>query len=173
MKLSGKRVSLRATEPEDVEVIYRWENDPENWLVSDTVAPYSKHQILQFLQQESNIYESKQCRFMIEGFSRQPVGCVDLYDFDPKNHRVGIGILIDPKFRAQGLGGEALGLSIGYCFEMLEVHSVFAYILAGNKASIRMFESQGFIHNGTRREWLWNGHEFCDELFYQRLAEKV
>ena len=64
--LSGKLVSLRATEPADVDSIYEWENDPENWLVSDTVAPYSRHQILQFINQSNDIYMSHQCRFMIE-----------------------------------------------------------------------------------------------------------
>jgi len=172
LKLVNQHVRLRATEPSDAELIYAWENDPENWLVSNTIAPYSMHHILQFIEKGNDIYADHQCRFMIEDLQQHPVGCIDLYDFDPKNHRVGLGILIDKGFREKGIGKEALGLAIRYCFQMLEVHSIFANILSSNEASIRMFESLDFEHRGTRKEWLWNGEEYCDERFYQLLASK-
>lgn len=172
MRLKNENVKLRATEPKDVDVIFEWENDTENWLVSDTVVPYSRYQILQFIEQGSDIYAQHQCRFMIEDKNETPIGCVDLYEFDAKNHRVGLGILIDKDFREKGLGAEALALAVEYCFNMLEVHSIFAYILKNNERSIRMFEGLNFQHNGTRKEWLWNGSEFCDERFYQIVRGK-
>lgn len=39
MLLSNDRVRLRALEPEDLELLYRWENDPELWEVGNTLAP--------------------------------------------------------------------------------------------------------------------------------------
>ena len=32
-----------------------------------------------------------------------PLGCIDLFDFDPVNMRVGVGVLIDPQFRGKRL----------------------------------------------------------------------
>ena len=37
MLLSNDRVRLRALEPEDLELLYRWENDPELWEVGNTL----------------------------------------------------------------------------------------------------------------------------------------
>jgi len=45
---------------------------------------------------------------MFDDFAGTQVGCVDLYEFDPKNHRVGLGILVDPAFRGKGFGKEAI-----------------------------------------------------------------
>ena len=39
--LKGKYVKLRAIEPEDVDLIYEWENDFELWNVSETLKPFS------------------------------------------------------------------------------------------------------------------------------------
>ena len=34
MTLEGRRIRLRAVEPQDAEVLYAWENDPAVWAVS-------------------------------------------------------------------------------------------------------------------------------------------
>ena len=41
--LSNDNVTLRAIEPEDIDLLYTWENDPEIWEVSHTLVPYSKY----------------------------------------------------------------------------------------------------------------------------------
>lgn len=169
MKLEGKKVKLRATEPEDIELLYEWENDVDNWFVSDTIAPYSRHQLMEFVKNNNDIYSALQCRFMIDDHKGQSVGCIDIYEFDPKNHRCGIGVLISPQSRGVGFGTEALSLALDYCFETLSVHSVFAYILSDNAPSIKMFEALGFTKSGVRREWKWDGSTYHDELFYQRI----
>lgn len=168
MKLKGQKVQLRAAEPSDVDVIYQWENDPENWLVSNTIAPYSKDQILNFIQNENDIFASNQTRFMIEDIDRNAVGCIDLFDFDPKNHRVGTGILVDPSFRGRGYGKEALQLLVDYCLEVLQVRCVFAEVISTNAASLELFEKGGFQRTGVRKEWLWDGRSYVDQYFYQR-----
>ena len=38
--LSNETVSLRAPEPEDLELLYHWENNPEWWGLGNTLAPY-------------------------------------------------------------------------------------------------------------------------------------
>ena len=48
-QLSNDKVLLRALEPEDVELLYGWENDSDLWQVSNTIAPYSKYVLTQFI----------------------------------------------------------------------------------------------------------------------------
>ena len=60
-------IKLRALEPEDVDILYRWENDPRVWKMSGTVAPFSKYILRRFIEsQKYDIYETRQMRLVIE-----------------------------------------------------------------------------------------------------------
>ena len=51
------------------------------------------------------------------------IGLIDLFDFDAKNKRAGVGIIIQNEVdRNSGYGKEALGLMIDYCFKQLQLH---------------------------------------------------
>ena len=97
MLLSNDRVRLRALEPEDLELLYRWENDPELWEVGNTLAPYSRYILKEYIAgSDRSIYESRQLRFMIEECDTGTcVGIVDLFDFEPHPNRAACGIMLD------------------------------------------------------------------------------
>lgn len=40
--LSGTNIYLRAIEPEDLDILYQWENDSSLWVHGCTLAPFSK-----------------------------------------------------------------------------------------------------------------------------------
>mgnify|MGYP000951130226 CR=1 FL=1 len=48
--LQSELIKLRAMEPEDIEILYRWENDTDIWKVSNTIAPFSKYVLRQFIE---------------------------------------------------------------------------------------------------------------------------
>ena len=65
--LTGKVTRLRALEPNDIEPIYKWENDSSIWQLSNTFAPFSKYVITQFIENShQDIFQLKQLRLMIE-----------------------------------------------------------------------------------------------------------
>ena len=94
--LSGNTLYLRALEPEDLEVVHYVENREDLWELSNTQTPYSRYLIKEYLEHaHKDIYEVKQLRLVIcENVSDAVLGFIDLFDFDPKNRRVGLGILI-------------------------------------------------------------------------------
>ena len=47
--LTGKHVSLRAIEPEDLEILYTLENDTDMWDISSVHVPYSRYTLKQFI----------------------------------------------------------------------------------------------------------------------------
>jgi len=47
--LSYGKVRLRSLEPEDLELLYLWENDPSIWKVSNTLVPFSRFILRQYL----------------------------------------------------------------------------------------------------------------------------
>lgn len=69
MTLEGRRIRLRAVEPQDAEVLYAWENDPEVWAVSGTTEPFSREQIERFIDRQlqgGDLFRTGQLRLMIE-----------------------------------------------------------------------------------------------------------
>ena len=50
ISLAGKKIILRAVEPSDIDLIYTWENDPDNWFVSNTRTPYSREIIKKYIE---------------------------------------------------------------------------------------------------------------------------
>ena len=102
-KLEGNLVKLRALEPEDLDFLYHIENDESYWEVSDTLKPYSRFVLKQYLEDSRlDIFETKQIRFIIEN-NNTPVGTIDLFDFNPQHLRAGIGVLIDKKYQKESL----------------------------------------------------------------------
>jgi diamine N-acetyltransferase len=168
----GKNILLRAPEPIDIDLLYTWENDQKVWHLGNTLSPYSRFEIEQFvLNSTHDIYATRQLRFMIDWHGSQhgnvTVGSVDLFDFDPHHRRAGIGILIDEKYRRNGFAGESLELLTEYCFKTLCLHQVYCNIEASNQESIRLFTRQGFKTCGLRKQWLFKNHEWSDELMLQ------
>ena len=135
MILKGDIVRLRAVEPEDLELLYIWENEEINWKQSNTLVPYSRYTLKRYIaNSHKSLFETGQLRLMIDSTSgNKTVGTIDLFDFDHFNMRAGVGILIaDPDDRRKGYGSAALECIIRYVFETLNLHQVWCNILEGN-----------------------------------------
>jgi len=172
MILQGTNIVLRAPEPEDIDVLYLWENDPEIWKISSTLTPYSKYVLEQYiLNAHEDIYKARQVRLMIDlkdsGNNSKTIGAIDLFDFDPANKRAGIGILIDKSARNSGYAKEALELLIDYCFSVLSLHQLFCNIGTDNTQSLNLFTKSGFQTIGIKKDWIYFGNKWYDEYILQ------
>ena len=174
LTLKGETIYLRALEPEDIDFVYSVENDERIWEVSNTQTPYSKFLIRQYLENaHQDIYEARQLRLAICKDRNFPaLGLVDLFDFDAKNHRAGIGILIkNPENRNAGIGKEALGLLIKYAFSHLNLRQVFANIAIENEASLALFANFGFEQIGIKKQWNLVNGKYKDEAMFQLINQ--
>lgn len=171
--LKGKHIYLRALEPEDLEFIHELENDETFWEISNTETPYSKFLIKQYLEEShKDIYQVKQLRLVISNYEDDPLGLIDVFDFDFKNKRAGIGILIrDSSDRNNGHGSEALKLLTNYCFSHLNLHQLYCNISEGNTASIKLFSSHGFREIGLKKDWNLVNGSFKNEFVYQKINQ--
>jgi len=168
--LIGKNIVLRALEPTDLDFLYQMENDESVWEVSNTSTPYSQFILKQYLENShKDIFEVKQLRLVIcTSENQKAIGCIDLFDFEPKHHRVGVGILISSeKDKQKGYASEALQLLTNYAFTHLNVHQVYANIPEDNLPSIKLFEKLGFLKSGTKLDWIYSKGSFKNELHYQ------
>lgn len=168
LHIDGQRCSLRALEPSDIEMLYIWENDPEVWRVSGTLAPISLERIARFIEEQNyDIYASRQMRLIVEVES-VAVGTIDIFDFDPHNQRFGIGILIySQEERCKGYARAAIEAMVEYGREVLGVKQVWASVAEDNTPSIALFERCGFERCGLRKAWLRRGNNYINEIEYQ------
>lgn len=167
-----REISLRALEPEDLELLYKWENDMSNWVISNTVTPFSKYTLKRYLENShKDIYETGQVRLMIDHISdNKTIGTIDLFDYDPFHKRAGVGILIAPdEYRRKGFATMALECLTDYCFKTLMLHQLYCSILSNNKESMALFSKLGFIQAGVRKDWIRVADGYLDEHLFQLL----
>ncbi|MFI3282258.1 MAG: GNAT family N-acetyltransferase [Rikenellaceae bacterium] len=172
VNIEGREVSLRALEPEDLDLIYMWENDMTAWDHSETRVPYSRHQLREFIEsQRQDVGVEGQSRFMIcrDDLS---IGMVDIFEHDPYNHRAGVGIFIDPAYRSKGYALDALLTLEGYLTVVFELRQLWCNISIDNIASIELFQKCGYRESGAKKQWRRRGAIYVDELFFQKIFNK-
>ena len=163
-----KQIKLRAIEPEDLDLLYRIENDMELWNVGTTNVPYSRYLLHDYVANAKNdIYTDRQVRMMVENSEGQIVGVVDLVSFDPANCRAEIGLIILNSFRHQGYGTAVLNQILDYALRILHLHQLYAYIDIDNYSSLQLFKKAGFVVMSEIKDWLYDGAKFRDSLLVQ------
>lgn len=166
-------LTLRALEPEDLDVLYKWENDTELWRYGSTLAPYSRFSLKNYLADSRlDIYTLRQLRLMITlKTDNLPLGTIDLYDFDPMNEKAAVGILIDKNYRQQGFASQSLNLIKEYTFKFLMLKQLYAYVPKKNIPSVKLFENCGYKKTGHLISWIKNNEEYEDVCFMQLINE--
>jgi diamine N-acetyltransferase len=173
--LKGDNIYIRALEPNDLEFIYAIENEQTIWEVSNTQTPYSRFLVKQYLENaHQDIYEAKQLRLAIcQDRDFPALGLIDLFDFDPKNNRAGVGIVINSNDnRNQNIGSEALVLLIQYAFYHLNLHQLYANIGTENEASKALFTKFGFKCIGIKKDWNLVNGTYKDEAVFQLINQQ-
>ena len=167
----SERLHLRAMEPEDLEIMYAMENDPQTWDVTNFNVPYSKFVLRQYIENsQCDMFADRQLRMMIE--RREDgvvVGTIDITDFAPLHSRGEIGIAVRKEYQGNGYAKEALKLLCNYAFGFLFLRQLTAHVATDNEASIRLFKSCGFSECGLLKEWWCVGGEFKDVVLLQHL----
>ena len=167
--LENENLFLRALEPDDLDILYKWENNTELWKYSSTLMPYSKFALRDYLTDSlKGIVYSKQLRLMaIEKKSLTVIGTVDLFDYDPIHQRAGIGILVDAPCRQKGMGTEILLLTADYAFKVLHLNQLYAYIPITNTISFNLLNKCGYEQSGLLKSWLKTSAGFEDVRLMQ------
>lgn len=166
----GKEIYFRELTSDDIDVLMAWENNPKNWKISSTTKPYSRAQIEEFVHLKQDIFLHEQLRLIIcLTETNEIIGNIDLFDFEAVHKRVGVGILIDEKYRRKGYANQSIILIEEYCQLILGVKNLFCNILTDNTASIGLFEKNGFECLVTKPKWHCYNGDWFDEKFYNKI----
>jgi len=181
MKGQPFEITLKAIEPSDVSILLKWENDQSIWTISGTVEPLSKYKLDTYIKQTLtfDVFGLRQLRLMIHRVFdssldiTEPIGTIDLFEFDPINKHAEVGIMLLKEYQGQGVGKVALDQFLAYCFGNLHLHSVYANISQTNINSIKFFESYGFTKVAEYKEFLYENNRFVSQLTYQYINNRL
>ena len=170
--LRNERIELRSPEPEDLELLYKMENDTRLWSIGCSTLPYSRHTLRAYLEQSTqNLYAEGQARFIITLHSGESVGMIDLANFDPHNSRAEVCIGILDNYRQQGIASEALSLLTTYSLDFLHLHQLYAYVPSDNEASLQLFKKVGFEVTAELKDWISKDALYKNVLLVQMIRK--
>ena len=163
-------IALRKIEPTDLPFLYQWENDASAWADGANHNPLSQQDLREYISSTTgDIYKDGQLRLVIQSVSESvctlsaqrsvspqdglTIGCVDLFDFDPRNRRAALGMYIASEYRGKGVGHEALKQLEDYAFVFLHLRCLYAVIAQKNTACSAIFEHAGYIPSSPLKNW--------------------
>ncbi|MBO7467641.1 MAG: GNAT family N-acetyltransferase [Bacteroidaceae bacterium] len=163
-------LSFRAPEPEDLDFLYRIENDTAVWPISECMMPYSRYALREYIAKcNTDFFAEKQLRLMVEmEGERQPVAIVDLFDFHPLDGRAELGVIVDPTFRNRGIGERAVAMLCEYASKVLGLRMLAGTVLRDNDWSCNMLLKNGFLRVATLPEWVVVKGKACDLDVFQK-----
>jgi RimJ/RimL family protein N-acetyltransferase len=179
MNIKGKKVTLRAIERTDLELMRGMLNDAEiESLVVGWAFPVSKYQQEQWY--ENNINDNRNLRFIIETEEDGPLGMATLTDIDWKNRRATHGIkLAKRENRSKGVGTDAVMAIMRYAFDELQLNRLDSSWFDENIASKSLHIKCGWTVEGRVRKCIYKNGSYRDlditgilrEDYYDLIAE--
>lgn len=146
-------IRLRKIEPTDIPYLYQWENDARMWADSDTHNPLSQADLREYVASSTgDIYRDGQLRLMIDE-DGSTMGCIDLFDFDPRNRKAAIGMYIAPHARGRGIGTKSVKLIEEYAFGFLKLRMLYAIIATKNTACSTIYKKEGYEPSSILKAW--------------------
>lgn len=164
-------IQIRALEPNDATTLYLWDNNPELWHVSETPGPISLNILQQMCSEGPQaLIEHGQQRWMITA-NGEPIGTVELFDYQPKHQRAGVGILIGTaENRGRGYGLLAMEKLLQLGEEVFGIKNFWATVGINNVASIQLFQHSGFQQIGLWKKWYWQQNQWEDAAMFQKVS---
>lgn len=143
---ANKHIFLRPVEMADLPYLLKWENDPKNWEVSGTTAPFTEEEMINFIVEQTYFLSTGQLRLMICLNKKSlPIGAIDLFDINVEERSAGVGILIqDNKHRSKGYAKEALSTLKEISKSDLKLNRLTCSIHSNNHSSIALFTKLNF-----------------------------
>lgn len=167
------RTTLRPLEPEDLDQLYLYRNDPEvmHWLGGFS-AGYSHADLEQWLISHRNRRDE-----VLWAVASRPedrcIGHVGLYQIDHRSRKAEFAILIgDADQQGKGIGKEVTKAVLAYGFDELNLHRITLSAIATNDRAIHLYASLGFTQEGLLREDVFREGRYIDVVLMAILEDE-
>lgn len=161
--LHKNSLSLRPISLEDLDLIYKWHNNPEvtKYSLNKLVYPSDKSRIEKFI---NNSNSNKIITFSILD-NKKNVGYIGLSSIDQINNKAEYFIFIgDKKNWGKGIGHKSSLLLIDYAFNTLNINRIELTVSAIHKSAIKLYKKIGFIEEGRKKQSCYRDGKYHDKL---------
>lgn len=162
--LRGLKTVLRPPNKEkDLDLYYKWINDPEVRVFLKAFRPIS-------LKAEGEWIDSLNSKptsivLTIETLDGQPIGVMAMDKIDWKDRRCVTGSFIGEKeLWGQGYGRDAKMALLKYAFDTLNLHKVCSSAIDYNQRSVRYNQACGYRVEGRLKQQFFRNGKYCDEV---------
>ncbi len=168
--IQGQKTKLRAIERGDLPVFVRWFNDPEVRQYLLMYMPMSLAEEEKWFERQ--LEDQNNRVFAIETTDGVHIGNCGLHDFDWKNSKAELGIVIGEKeYWSKGYGSDAVRTLVGFAFGEMNLHRVQLEVYDFNPRALHCYEKCGFQVEGRQREALFRNGSYHDILIMGILRE--
>lgn len=162
--LSDGRVTLRAPDETDLDMLVELVNDLGSWEERNPEpARLRDRDAVAERFRARRADPGDEIEFVIVADSLA-VGRCTIFHVDRFARHAEVGIALVGGARGNGWGTAALHLLVGFAFERWNLRRVHLCTLAGNAAAIASYRKVGFVEEGRRREHAWVRGRYDDEV---------
>jgi len=165
MNIKGKKVTLRAIEESDLELLHKWANDPDIWyLLGGWHFPQSLDSTKHWFQTLKNDHLNH--RFAIETEDSGLIGTANLVEIDWKNNHAFHGMMLgDKDIRGKGYGIDTIMAMMKYAFEELHLARLDGSMIEYNEVSLNIYcKKLGWKEEGRLRNWYFRKNRYWDKI---------
>jgi RimJ/RimL family protein N-acetyltransferase len=170
---SGKLVTLREVEADDLPLVWEWENDSEMGLYLN--ADPGKRMSMDEVRRRFHQYRTDPTSglFIICRLDGEPIGMLgfDRMYRDIGTCRLFIGIGVKTHW-GQGFGSDAMRVVLHYFFTDVRLQKVQLSVYDFNTRAIASYRKCGFEVEGVRRNIAYVHGEWCDSIEMAISAEQ-
>lgn len=171
MNIIYKSIILRAIEKEDLEFCREMINSPG--IEMSTVGknlPISREQQMEWFQKGN---KEDEIRFLIEVKEIGLIGMAMLTDIHWVNRSAEVGLKLTNKLeRSTKNTFDLCECLLRYCFDELNLHSLYAYVLEDNILSRKLLTDFGFNEDGVLRQRVFKRGKYHNLFIYSLTEEE-
>ncbi len=173
MNIRGKRIILRAIEPEDLGLLHAWLNQPDIASgLGDLHFPSSRSQQQRWFERIESDRETIRLAVQDEQEGRL-IGYTGFWHIHWRDRRAEHALVVgDARYQGRGIGREIIMTCARYAFEEMDLHRLDASILETNAASRKAYEACGYRVEGLLREHALRGGQRVNRLLLGLLASE-
>ena len=161
VEVFGKRIKLVNSLIDDIEKIIGFERDNSRF-----VCKYSAARHKELIESENDLH-----LYIHRLDNDKLIGHMLCFGLDNPNK-----VLEFRRFtimeKGQGFGREALQLLKKLCFEELKFHRLWLDVFDDNEVAIKLYESEGFICEGTLRDIFISAGKYRSQRIYSILEDE-
>jgi len=169
-KINGNGLYLSPLNTEDFDLYCKWLNDPDLGPFIDTASKIfsieREKEVLAKLANENSYLA------IVLNENDEMIGDCSVMNIDTISRSAELGMIIgEKKNRNNGYGSEVLKILIQYCFEILNLNSLYGRIFDFNIPSRKLCEKIGFKECGVRHDAYYVNGCYHDEIFVELLRK--